>query len=555
MRKKNNEKKELFELKGFFKKNYPLVIIIGITFLVMTLLSFFNVATSETVMSYKISEYEVGQIADKTIIADRDLVTDEEGGIKITKGDKVTRKGFPITEEIYQKLRLMAETPEYIDFRSFANSVLYFMMLIGLGIFLFSDVILSKKISNKNLIFILVLFVASYGASVFASKLPFFADMFNLPALIPAILCVMFIAVLIGHMEAISFTILLSFAILQGCRFDLIPAIYVFSTSLVALRIVRNLEKRLDFIFASLMMTIINIVFSVILRVIFNYESTVSLLGLFYLGLNGFISGILVLGLLTPLEIMMNTASVFRLMDLSDTNNPLMQRLRIEASGTFNHSMMVASLAETACGEIGANPLLARVGAYYHDIGKLEQPEYFTENNQTGENKHLDINPSLSISIIRQHIKKSVEKTTQMGFPKEVIDIIAEHHGNSVIQYFYNKAKEQDDSVSPENFSYMGTPPTTRESAVVMLADTVEAACHSLDKPTMPRLEKFIHQLITSKYDHGQLDKAPLTFKDLDIIKKSFATVLTGYYHSRIKYQNQKDPDDESKESEGNKNE
>ena len=160
-------------------------------------------------------------------------------------------------------------------------------------------------------------------------------------------------------------------------------------------------------------------------------------------------------------------------MDLSDLNNPLMQKMLITASGTYNHSLMVAQLAESGCREIGANPLIARVGAYYHDIGKVDQSEYFVEN-QTGTNKHDDINPTLSASIIKSHVKKGVEKARSLHLPQVIIDVISEHHGNSVIAYFYNEAKEKDPSLTPEDFSYPGNPPSSKESAVVMLADTVE---------------------------------------------------------------------------------
>ena len=220
-----------------------------------------------------------------------------------------------------------------------------------------------------------------------------------------------------------------------------------------------------------------------------------------------------------------------------------MKKMLIVAPGTYNHSMMVATLAEAACREIGANALLARVGAYYHDLGKIEQPEYFIEN-QSGNNKHEELNPRLSVSVIRRHVKKGLEKAMQLRLPKEVLAIIEEHHGNSLISFFYTEAKKQDPNVSAEEFSYIGTPPQSKESAVVMLADTVEAACRTLDKPSVSRLEKFIKQLVMTKVELGQLDNSSLTFKELTNIQKAFVTILAGYYHSRIEYPNQKDPDE-----------
>jgi putative nucleotidyltransferase with HDIG domain len=242
---------------------------------------------------------------------------------------------------------------------------------------------------------------------------------------------------------------------------------------------------------------------------------------------------------------MLNTASVFRLMDLSDTNTAIFKQMQIQANGTYNHSMMVAQLAEAGCREIGANSLLARVGAYYHDIGKMDQSEYFVENQVNGmENKHNDLNPTLSASVIKSHVRKGVEKARQLHLPQAVIDIIAEHHGNSIITYFYNNAKEKDPSLDEDDFRYPGIPPVTKESAVVMLADTVEAACHTLENPTSQRLDKFITMLINQKVEAKQLDNCDLTFRDISKIKAAFVNLLTGYYHNRIKYQNQQDPDE-----------
>ena len=183
----------------------------------------------------------------------------------------------------------------------------------------------------------------------------------------------------------------------------------------------------------------------------------------------------------------------------------------------------------------------------------MEHPEYFTENNIDTANKHTDLNPSLSVSVIKSHVKLGVEKARQLRLPKQIIDIILEHHGNSLISYFYMKAKEKDDSVSPEDYSYPGTPPTTKESAVVMLADVCEAACKSLEKPTAQRLEKFVQDLINKKIEANQLDNSALTFGELTKIRDIFVRILAAYYHGRIKYQNQKDPDATSSTESGDK--
>jgi putative nucleotidyltransferase with HDIG domain len=196
---------------------------------------------------------------------------------------------------------------------------------------------------------------------------------------------------------------------------------------------------------------------------------------------------------------------------------------------------MVANLAESACQEIGANALLARVGAYYHDIGKMDQSEYFVEN-QTTYNKHKDISPRLSATVIRNHVKVGIEKARAMGLPDAIIAFIAEHHGSSLITWFYNEALKKEGQVNPVDFTYPGNPPRSRESAVVMLADVTEAAVRTLKKPTATKLEKYIQELFDAKVSGGQLSQSELTFRDLETIKNAFIKVLTGYYHSRIEY-------------------
>jgi putative nucleotidyltransferase with HDIG domain len=250
---------------------------------------------------------------------------------------------------------------------------------------------------------------------------------------------------------------------------------------------------------------------------------------------NGFVCALLALAILPILEQALNAPTRFRLMELSDLNAPILKRLLTVAPGTYSHSVTVAHLAESACREIGADPLLARVGAYYHDIGKIEQPEYFVEN-QSGYNKHDEINPRLSVTVIRSHVKLGAEKVRALGLPDGVVDIVSQHHGNAVIAWFYDQAKKAGGEVDADDFSYPGQPPASKEAAVVMLADSVEAATRTLKKPTASRLEDFIREIIRDKVDGGQLDRCDLTFKDLDTIRDSFTRILAGHFHSRIEY-------------------
>ena len=527
---------------AYLRIKYAFLIVFVLTFASVLTVSFFDAATGETLFSFPLAEYQVDQIADRTIIAQKTLLPTELNPFTIVKGEEIIKKGFPITQERYDKLKKMAETPAYVDLRAVGNAMLFFMLLSVLMFLLFSSFFLKRPLELKEAVTLAIMFVLVYAVAVFGRKLPVFSTPFTLPIILPASFVVMLTAMLFSERVAVYFSFLLFFAVLYGSSAHTPSALFVLSSAVASARIVRKLDKRISLVFASVLLALLNWVFLFTLEIIYANSLSFSLLNGAAVAFNGFLSGILALGFLTPLEVLLNTASVFRLMDLSDLNNPLMHRMLLAAPGTYNHSMLVATLAENACSTIGANGLLARVGAYYHDIGKLEQPEYFIEN-QTKGNKHNDINPRLSVSVIRNHVKKGVERAVQMRFPQQVIDIIAQHHGNGLIVYFYNEAKKADPNVSEEEFSYTGTPPASKEAAVVMLADTVEAASRTLENPSVPRLEKFIRQLVMGKYESGQLDKADLTFSDLDKIKNAFVNILAGYYHSRIEYPNQRDPE------------
>lgn len=550
-----HEKNYFLNPFNFINKNKGAFFVILVTFISLLVITFFDVATRETVASFALSEYQIGQIADRTIIAEKSLPATEYDPIQVNKDEKIIRKGFPITDENYAKLRKIAEAPSYIDFRALANAFLYLFLLVVLTVFLFSPYMLGREIKLKEMIFIAVLYVIVYAVTTFATKVPAFLSQFSLTTIIPSTFAAMLITVLFSQSSAVFFSILMALGVLFISSFQPVPCLFVLCSSIASAKIVSKTEKRIDMVFASVILAILNIIFLFALSIIVNDDAEFGGFVLFGVALNAFVSGIFALGFLTPLESILNTASVFRLMDLSDLNNPMMRRMLITAPGTYNHSMMVATLAETACNEIGANALLARVGSYYHDIGKLEQPEYFVEN-QTEGNKHDDINPSLSVSVIKSHVKKGVEKANQLRLPQEVTDIIAEHHGNGLIYYFYHKAKQQEDNnIDPEyyTYTYNGDSPSSKEAAVVMLADTVEAACRTLVKPSVPRLEKFIRQLIMDKVENHLLDKCQLRFCDLDVIQDSFVKILAGYYHSRIEYPNQKNSELDEVDSEQEK--
>jgi hypothetical protein len=254
--------------------------------------------------------------------------------------------------------------------------------------------------------------------------------------------------------------------------------------------------------------------------------------------INGILSAVLMIGVLPYLEAAFSITSMSKLLELSNPNNPLLKRLLLEAPGTYHHSLMVGNLAEASAESIGANPLLVRVGALYHDIGKIKRPEYFVENQRGFDNPHEKIAPALSTLIITSHVKEGVEMAREAHLPDTIIDFIEQHHGTSLAKYFYGRALEEDrdGSVNEENFRYEGPKPKSKETALVMLADSVEAAVRSLESPSPEKIKDMVRVLIKDKLNDGQLEMCDLTFKDLDIISNSFNKVLEGVYHKRIEY-------------------
>ncbi len=248
---------------------------------------------------------------------------------------------------------------------------------------------------------------------------------------------------------------------------------------------------------------------------------------------------ILVQAFVPLMEYLFNIPTAYRLNELASTDSPILERLGAVAQGTYNHSRNVSELAYQAAKAIGANAMLARVGGVYHDIGKVDHPEYFVENQGT-ENKHDDIKASLSVAVIKSHVKLGLEKGREAGLPQEVLDIISQHHGNDIIQYFYSEAARQAQAsgveINADDYSYTGEPPNFPESAIVMLADIVEAASRTLKQPTYSKYQKLVHTLVMGKIERGQLNQSHLSLTDLNRIEESFVQTLIGRDHHRIEY-------------------
>ena len=236
------------------------------------------------------------------------------------------------------------------------------------------------------------------------------------------------------------------------------------------------------------------------------------------------------------LELIFNYSTRFRLMELMSLEQPLMQQLMVQAPGTYHHSLIVANMVEAGAKAIGANSLLCKVAALYHDIGKLTYPEYFIENQFGGPNRHDKLAPSMSSLILLSHVKKGVELAKEYGLGQEICDIIQQHHGTRIMQYFYQKALKQGEKTSESEFSYLGPRPQTKESAIIMLADSVEASSRTLTDPVPARIKSHIDKIVKGIFAEGQLDESELTFKDLHHLSENFQRILTGLFHQRIVY-------------------
>lgn len=463
--------------------------------------------------------------------------------VTIQKGQRIIKRGFIVSEESYRQLEALAQSGAQLNIQKFLASLVWLVVTGLFSLFLYSSTVIGRRIDFRMTVVLSICFLALYLLALLSRKTVTLSLPVDAAILLPAALVSMLVTILVSKRVAVINSLVCALGVYIASDFAVPGAFFCLFAGIAGAAVVQISGKRIDLIKSACLVAIIQpVLIAVYLMInpVTNLDTSTLLLGA---SANGFLSGLLVLGFLPILETILNTSTSFRLIEFSDLNSPIMKKMLLTASGTYNHSIMVATLAESACREIGADPLLARVGAYYHDIGKMDQSEYFVEN-QTDHNRHVDINPRLSATVIRSHVKQGVEKARQMRLPREVIDIISEHHGNSLISYFYNEAAKMSEGVDPEDFTYPGTPPKTRESAVVMLADVVEAACRTLEKPSVPRLEKFIDELVTHKIESKQLDNCELTFREVGIIKKTFLKILAGYYHSRIEYPSQKDSSD-----------
>ena len=369
---------------------------------------------------------------------------------------------------------------------------------------------------------------------------------------IPFAFGAMIIAVLINRNVALIISVMVSFLI--GFLFDekIIFPLFAFLGSVAASYRIVNSRQRSAFLKVGIFLGIVNIAaifcMNLLTGNLFN-----DLFLRFIMGFaGGIITGILVAGITPIFESAFGFITDIKLLELANLNQPLFQKMIIEAPGTYHHSIIVASLVEAAAEAIGANSLLAKVSAYYHDIGKLTKPQYFIENQPNFDNRHDKLSPKMSSLIIISHVKDGCELASQVKLGRQIINIIRQHHGNNIVSYFYDKAKKNKDesirSLSESDFRYPGPKPQTKEAGLVMIGDVIEASSRTLSHPTPARIRSLVRERIERIYMDGQLDECELTLRNLNTIAETFTKILTGIFHHRVDY-----PESISKETTGKK--
>jgi len=458
------------------------------------------------------------------------------GEVIVREGDRVTAEQISVLEQL-----------------GIQRTESYALMLVGLAGFVLLSIWLVREYLKRyhrdvlkndklllllGLIVVLVVLLARVLTVVQIAERPEINAMAGYLA--PVAAGSMMIAILIDNRLAYFITIIMALFVgllAENNQLALISVAFVGGT--VGVYRVTRLSQTGDLARAGFYIAVANA--AAILAVEFisgSINISAALVGILLGVVAGILSAVLTIGALPYLESAFSITSMIRLLELSNPNHELLKRLLIEAPGTYHHSLMVGNLAEASAQAVGANPLLVRVGSYFHDIGKVKRPEYFVENQRGYDEPHNKIAPALSALIIISHVKEGVELAREAHLPEVIIDFIASHHGTSLTKYFYTQAiaEEGEGMVNEESFRYEGPKPQTKEVALVMLADAVEAAVRSLPNPNLDNIRIMVNKIIRDKLTDHQLDECDLTFKDLDVLGNSFCNVLGGVYHKRIEY-------------------
>ncbi len=447
--------------------------------------------------------------------------------IVIKKGDFILKKGDEITEGKYEQLKQLGLVTGYDKTVSNIFKIIYTIM-ISIAFYIGGKKYLSKSVNSKGfypslICFNLVNFL--YLLTISKSETLLYIIPFATVSIISSILTKdkLFSAIL-STMTAILLAPNLEWFIAM----NIIAIVSIYNTS--------KLTNRMELVKNGFIIGAMQGIFSIIYSVVYNYDLKILTVILSFSLLSGFFTGMICLGILPYFENAFSILTDIKLLETGDYSSPLLKRLLLEAPGTFYHSIMVGALAEQAAAAIGANPILARVGAYYHDIGKLKRPVYFVENQGGLPNLHDELKPSLSALLLTSHPKDGYILAKQYGLPQEVLDIIIEHHGTTMVQYFYYKAVETGENINETDFRYVGPRPSSKESAIVMLADTVEAAVRASNDKSKEGIENTIRYLIKYKIDDNQLNNCDIKLQDIEKIVQAFLKVLKAAYHERIQY-------------------
>ncbi|WP_283690755.1 HD family phosphohydrolase [Clostridium perfringens] len=364
--------------------------------------------------------------------------------------------------------------------------------------------------------------------------------------IIPLACMPMLITLLLNYKISLVFSMLN--VILIGGAVGFNPNIIILAILNVVLggTLLRKMQQRNDILYSSITVAVLSSILTFSVGTLTTNNFMEILADSTFAAAGAILSGILTIGVLPFFESTFDIVTNAKLLELSNPNNPLLKKLLMEAPGTYHHSILVANLAELAAEQVGGNPLLARIGAYYHDVGKTKRPYFFRENQFGKKNPHDRLKPEVSSKIIISHVKDGSELAKEYNLPKTIHDFIVTHHGETLVKYFYLTVKnnsENPDEVKEEDFKYPGPKPMSKEQGIVMLADSTEAAVRSINEPTEEKIEKMVNNIIDDKLASGQLDNCDLTLGDISKIKKCFLKALNGIHHERIEY-----PDDNKKE-------
>lgn len=489
--------------------------------------------------------------------------------IEVEEGQTMVDQGMLVTEEQHEMLSEYRRHLSSLEERSFSfdfdfNILMYHRFLMILAI-LFGAVIYIRIDDQETLHSNIRLAILTLVAFLNLGLIWLIVRLGNHPALIdnmewgaalpylaPYTLAPLMIAILLGLRPAIFVALMISFfaGIMFGNRVETF-AISLLS-SLCAIWFCQEVKLRKRVVQAGGAGGTVVAISALLFGLVSGHElSLVARQMLIALG-SGVITGIVVAGIIPVLEVLFKRTTDITLLELTDTNHPLLKRMQLNAPGTYHHSLVVANLAENAASAIGANPLLCRVCSTFHDIGKLIKPEYFSENQREGINPHQNRSSSFSALVIKSHVKDGVDLAVKHKLPRVVIDVIRQHHGTSLIQYFYHQAKQKEireseapfvgtsrieiEKVSESTYRYDGPRPQFRESAIIFFADSIEAASRSLKKVSPQNVDELIDKLVTTRIEDGQLDECPLTMQEIAKIKKSFSYTLLNMLHSRVEY-------------------